>query len=124
MNRAGPARINLKRAYEAPDDEDGHRVLVDRMWPRGLSKDELSLDDWIKDVAPSPDLRKWFGHDPNKWERFKERYFAELDDNREPVRRLLDLPQNGPLTLVFAAKDERHNNAVALKEYLERKECD
>lgn len=112
--------IRVKRAHEAPATSDGQRVLVDRMWPRGLSKDKLQLDDWVKDVAPSGELRKWFGHDPEKWAGFKERYFAELDARPEAVATLRERLDRGRLTLVFGAKDTEHNNAVALKAYLQR----
>lgn len=111
--------IRVKRAHEAPATSDGQRVLVDRMWPRGLSKDKLQLDDWVKDVAPSSELRKWFGHDPEKWAGFKERYFAELDARPEAVATLRERLDRGRLTLVFGAKDTEHNNAVALKAYLQ-----
>jgi uncharacterized protein YeaO (DUF488 family) len=112
--------VKLKRAYDAPAKSDGRRVLVDRLWPRGVSKDELRLDDWLKDVAPSAGLRKWFGHDPAKWGAFKERYFRELDKHSEAVERLLAGGRAGTVTLVFGAKDVLHNDAVALKEYLQR----
>lgn len=114
--------MKLKRAYDAPAKSDGRRVLVDRVWPRGVTKDELRLDDWLKDLAPSTKLRKWFGHDPAKWGAFKERYFRELDGRQEAVERLLAKGREGALTLVFGAKDIHHNNAVALKEYVERME--
>jgi uncharacterized protein YeaO (DUF488 family) len=113
-------QVRLKRAYDAPAKSDGCRVLVDRLWPRGVSKDELRLDDWLKEVAPSTGLRKWFGHDPAKWGAFKDRYFRELDEQSEAVARLLARGREGTLTLVFGAKDVHHNDAVALKEYLER----
>ena len=111
--------IGLKRAYEEPEDDDGVRVLVDRVWPRGVSKEELRLDAWMKEIAPSTELRRWFGHDPEKWAEFKRRYFRELDGRRELVEELLERVRAGRVTLVYAASDERHNNAVALKEYLE-----
>jgi uncharacterized protein YeaO (DUF488 family) len=113
-------QVRLKRAYDAPAKSDGRRVLVDRLWPRGVSKDELRLDDWLKEVAPSTRLRKWFGHDPAKWGAFKDRYFRELDGQSEAVERLLARGREGIVTLVFGAKDVNHNDAVALKEYLER----
>jgi uncharacterized protein YeaO (DUF488 family) len=111
--------IGLKRAYEMPAEEDGFRVLVDRVWPRGRSREALRLDAWLKEIAPSGELRKWFSHDPQRWEEFKRRYFAELDRCREGVEELLSRAQKGRVTLVFGARDIRHNNAVALKEYLE-----
>jgi len=113
--------LKLKRAYEDPAKSDGHRVLVDRLWPRGVSKEDARLDDWMKDVAPSDELRKWFGHDPEKWDEFRKRYFAELDADPEAVAKLAEKAKEGTVTLVYAAKDEEHNNAVALKEYLEKR---
>ena len=110
--------IAQKRAYEKPDKRDGTRVLVDRIWPRGLKKEDAQIHLWLKDIAPSTALRKWFGHDPDKWAEFKKRYFEELENNPEPVRRLRDLEAAGKVTLVFSAKDEIFNNAVALNEYL------
>jgi uncharacterized protein YeaO (DUF488 family) len=114
-------RIHLKRAYEEPDARDGFRVLADRLWPRGVSKEGAKIDLWLRDIAPGDGLRKWFGHDPGKWEEFKKRYFAELDAKPEPVAQLRKAADGGPLTLVYAARDEEHNNAVALREYLEKK---
>jgi uncharacterized protein YeaO (DUF488 family) len=112
--------MKLKRAYDAPAKSDGRRVLVDHIWPRGVSKGALQLEDWLKDLAPSARLRVWFGHDPAKWDAFKERYFGELDRRPEAVERLMAKSRKGTVTLVFAAKDIHHNNAVALKEYVER----
>ena len=112
--------IKLKRAYDEPQPQDGRRVLVDRLWPRGVSKDDADLDEWMKEVAPSDELRKWFGHDPERWDEFRERYFAELDDKEGPVSKLREWADGHALTLVYGAKDEEHNNAVALKEYLQR----
>lgn len=114
--------IELKRAYQAPADADGFRVLVDRIWPRGVSKEQLRLDDWLKDVAPSDELRKWFGHDSEKWHEFVRRYHEELNNQKGLVEDLLAKARVGGITLVFAAKDEEHNNAVALKKYLEKAE--
>lgn len=113
-------KVKLKRAYDEPAKSDGCRVLIDRIWPRGIRKEALRLDDWMKDLAPSTRLRKWFGHDPAKWAAFKDRYFRELDERRETVERLVAKCRTGTLTLVFAASDTQHNNAVALKEYIER----
>lgn len=113
--------ILLKRAYDPPAESDGFRVLVDRVWPRGVGKDALKLDQWSKEIAPSTGLRKWFGHDPEKWEAFRDRYFRELDSQGEQVTFLRQKAAKGNLTLVFGAKDAEHNNAVALKQYLERK---
>lgn len=112
--------IRTKRVYEAPRKADGVRVLVDRVWPRGKTKGELRIDRWLKSAAPSPQLRKWFGHDPERWPEFKRRYFAELREHKAELRALLDEAGKGPLTLVYGARDERHNNAVALREYLSR----
>ncbi len=113
--------LNLKRAYKPASREDGRRILVDRLWPRGISKDKAKLDGWMKDVAPSDALRKWFSHDPAKWGEFKKKYFAELKKNETAVSALRAQVKSGATTLVFAAKDEEHNNAVALKEFLEKK---
>lgn len=114
-------RIKLQRAYADPADSDGYRVLVDRLWPRGRKKEDLRLDAWLKDIAPSTELRKEFGHNPARWVEFKHRYFEELDNCPEQVGELLSRAAQGRLTLVFAAKDEQHNNAVALREYLQRR---
>ncbi len=111
--------IQLKRAYDPPADDDGFRVLVDRVWPRGVRKETLKLDQWLREISPSTALRKWFGHDPDKWEDFKTRYSRELDGRPKEVGALLDRMREGPLTIVFASKEQRFNNAVALKEYLE-----
>lgn len=111
--------IRLKRAYEPADPGDGTRVLVDRLWPRGVSKDSARIDLWLKEVAPSTELRKWFGHDPAKWAEFQKRYRRELDYRPDAVAQLRDLTRHGVVTLVYAARDEEHNDAVALKAYLE-----
>lgn len=111
--------IRLKRAYETPSGNDGYRVLVDRVWPRGISRQALQIDAWLKDLAPSTELRQWFAHDPAKWKPFKRRYFRELDGNPEEVGGLRDRIASGRVTLVFSAKDEKFNNAAALREYLE-----
>jgi uncharacterized protein YeaO (DUF488 family) len=111
--------IRLKRAYEPASPSDGERVLVERLWPRGITKARAALDLWLKDVAPSPELRKWFGHDPAKWERFERRYWKELKGLKDAVELLRRKSARGPLTLVYAARDVKHNGAVALKQYLE-----
>ncbi len=111
--------IKLKRAYEPAAAEDGFRVLVERLWPRGVSKSQAALDLWLKEVAPSPGLRQWFSHDPPKWGEFCRRYWAELADRGEAVRLLKGKAGEGDLTLVYGSKDEEHNAAVALKLYLE-----
>jgi uncharacterized protein YeaO (DUF488 family) len=121
MSRKVTPKVRLKRAYDTPAQSDGCRILVDRLWPRGVSKGELRLDDWLKDVAPSAGLRKWFGHDPAKWREFKNRYFQELDERSEVIECILARGREGTVTLVFGAKDVLHNDAVALKEYLERR---
>ena len=114
-----PLRISLKRAYEAPSDDDGIRVLVERLWPRGLSKADAAIDHWMKDIAPTPQLRTWFGHRPKRWPEFQARYLAELGANPEAVRALEKLYSAGPVTFVFAARDMERNSAVVLKTYLE-----
>ena len=113
--------IDLKRVYEPPANGDGRRILVDRIWPRGITKADLRIDAWRKDLAPSTELRKWFGHDPAKWDEFRKRYAGELEQRSEALEELVDLARVGHVTLVFSAKDTQHNNAVALKEHLERR---
>jgi uncharacterized protein YeaO (DUF488 family) len=110
--------IKIKRIYDA-EDEEGYRVLVDRLWPRGVSKEKANLDEWMKAVAPSDELRKWFNHEPSKWKSFKKKYMDELDDKQNLVQELLDNAKKGDLLLLYAAKDEEHNNAVVLQELLE-----
>jgi uncharacterized protein YeaO (DUF488 family) len=110
--------IRVKRVYEAPSPDDGTRVLVDRLWPRGLSKDKARVDLWLKELAPSTALRKWFNHEPAKWEEFQQRYGQELRLQPAALERLGDLIDNGPVTLLFGAKEERFNDAVALKAFL------
>ena len=112
--------LNVKRAYDPPSTGDGFRVLIERLWPRGVSKPKARLDLWLKDVAPSPGLRKWFGHDPAKWKEFRRRYWAELERNPQAVQMLRDRARRGTVTLVYGSKDTEHNAAVALKEYLEK----
>lgn len=111
--------IQIKRAYDEPSEDDGARVLVDRMWPRGISKEDLNYDKWLKGLAPSNDLRKWYDHDADKFEEFSKRYKKELEDHQEQVDKLISLHKDhSKLTLIYAAKDEEHNNAAVLKEYL------
>lgn len=110
--------IKIKRIYESPGKEDGFRILVDRLWPRGLSKEKAKMDLWLKDIAPSDALRKWFAHDPKKWTDFKKKYFQELNDKKGSLSEIIQKLQ-GNVTLLFAAKDEKYNNAQALKEYIE-----
>ena len=112
--------IKLKRVYERQSKVDGIRVLVERLWPRGLTKERASGDLWLKDVAPSTELRKWFGHDPAKWEQFCKLYAAELKQNKDAVNLLKQKSKEGTITLVYAARDEKHNSAGALKEILEQ----
>ena len=113
--------IKLKRAYDRVSPTDGTRLLVERLWPRGLSKNKLKLDGWIRDVAPTTELRKWFSHDPAKWRRFRTRYFRELDSQPESWRFIVSRARRGTVTLVYSSHDEEHNNAVALHEYLQLK---
>lgn len=110
--------VKLKRAYESPTDGDGKRVLVDRLWPRGVSKTDAAIDYWAKELAPSTELRKWFAHDPSRWEEFRRRYAEEIKEHREEFDRLRNLALNGPITLVYAPRDEKHNDAVVIKEIL------
>ena len=111
--------VVVKRIYEAPAEADGQRVLVDRIWPRGISKEDAALTLWLKDIAPSDELRKWFGHEPARWAEFQGRYAAELDGNGEAVAQLRGLLGKGKVTLLYGAHDEAHNNALALAEYLQ-----
>jgi uncharacterized protein YeaO (DUF488 family) len=114
-------RIWVRRAYEAPTRNDGYRILVDRVWPRGVSREDLELDEWDRDLAPSTKLRKWFDHDPARWEEFQRRYFDELRRKKDPIRRILDRIRRGRVTLVFGARDTDHNQAVALRTFLEKR---
>jgi uncharacterized protein YeaO (DUF488 family) len=111
--------IKLKRAYEKPSRDDGSRILVERLWPRGLTKERAALDLWLKEVAPSPELRKWFGHDPARWEKFQKRYWKELEEKEEAVQLLKQKGKKDTVTLVYAARDEEHNGALALKRFVE-----
>lgn len=113
--------LKLKRIYDPPSKGDGKRVLVDRLWPRGIRKEDARVDEWLKDIAPSDELRRWFSHDPSKWEEFKRRYKEELKDKREIIERLKTEAKKGMVTLLYAAKDEEHNNAVVLKEVVDQK---
>ena len=118
---AKTATIRLKRAYEEPSKNDGTPILVERLWPRGVSKERAAIDLWLKEVAPSAGLRKWYGHDLDKWDEFRKRYRAELQDNGAVIDDLKQRLKEGPVTFVFAAKDEEHNSALVLKEFLERR---
>jgi uncharacterized protein YeaO (DUF488 family) len=111
--------IQIRRAYEPPRRGDGYRVLVDRVWPRGVSRDDLRIDAWLPEIAPSTRLRQWFGHDPERWEEFRKRYAAELAGAEDAARELVERARRGRLTLVYGARDPEHNNAVALRAYLE-----
>ena len=111
-------RLRIKRVYQLPDTEDGVRVLVDRLWPRGVRKAEAAIERWAKEVAPSTELRRWFGHDPSRWEEFRRRYKAELSHNAALMNELRAIAQKGHLTLVYAARDEVHNEAVMLRDVL------
>ncbi len=112
--------IKLKRVYDEPSKEDGIRILVERLWPRGFTKERAHVDIWLKEIAPSPELRKWFGHAPEKWDEFCERYWTELEEKKELVNLLFQKNEEGTVTFVYAARDEEHNGAVALKAFLEK----
>lgn len=119
MSNAIPARnIQLKRAYDKPTRADGARILIDRLWPRGVSKQDAALDHWMKEIAPSTALRKWFDHDPERWHEFQRRYEIELREHPEQIRELRAIARKGTLTLVYSAHDEAHNDAVALRKRL------
>lgn len=111
--------LKAKRVYEEPEKSDGARFLVERLWPRGMKKEELEMDEWLKEVAPSTELRRWFGHDPDKWKEFQRRYRSELKENDEALQPLRDALKKGNVTLLYSAKDTERNSAVLLKEYLE-----
>jgi uncharacterized protein YeaO (DUF488 family) len=113
-----PANIALKRAYDPPIEADGVRVLVDRLWPRGLTKKSAAIDQWPKDVTPSTELRKWFHHDPDRWDEFRRRYLAELKDKGSEIEALRKLAQAGPITLIYAARDTPHLHATVLRDVL------
>ena len=114
-SRIPASHLRLKRAYEPAEKADGLRILVDRLWPRGVSKAKAALDDWMKDIAPSAELRKWFGHDPARWAEFQRRYRAELRERPEALDHIRDLAKARVITLIYSAQDERHNDAVALR---------
>lgn len=113
--------IYTKRIYENPSNEDGYRVLVDQLWPRGLKKEDARIDRWVKEIAPTTELRKWYNHDPEKWTEFRRRYFEELDRCPETVSELVELARKGKVTFLFSSKETKLNNASALKEYIENK---
>ena len=110
--------IALKRAYDEPSREDGTRILVDRLWPRGVTKKNAAIDRWAKELAPSTELRKWFSHDPAKWAEFQRRYICELDANPQAWQPLVDAARNGDVTLLYSSRDRDHDNSVALRDYL------
>jgi uncharacterized protein YeaO (DUF488 family) len=112
--------INIKRVYEQPDKNDGMRILVDRLWPRGLTKERAHVDLWLKEIAPSTELRKWFGHDPDKWKRFRSRYETEIRHKDDLIKVLKEKAKKGMVTLVYGARDEKHNEALVLKQFLEK----
>jgi uncharacterized protein YeaO (DUF488 family) len=118
--RISATAIKIRRVYEEPSPDDGTRILVDRLWPRGLKKEAAAVDHWFKDVAPSNELRKWFGHDASRWDEFRRRYAAELHEHRDELAQIRELARHGPVTLVYAARDEAHNNAVVLRSVLTR----
>ncbi|MCL4479831.1 MAG: DUF488 domain-containing protein [Deltaproteobacteria bacterium] len=116
--------VRIKRIYDKPSETDGFRILVDRLWPRGMSKKDAKVGLWLKEIAPGDNLRKWFGHDPEKWYEFKRRYFKELDsltEKQDLLNVIIEYSRKGAVTLLYAAKDEDHNNAVAIMEYLHTK---
>lgn len=118
LSEIGAMTLRIKRAYEPPSADDGKRILVDRLWPRGLSREKALIDVWLKEVAPSAELRRWFGHKPERWDEFRSRYFAELDGRPDEVARLREEARGARATLVYGAKDSEHSNAKALLEYL------
>jgi uncharacterized protein YeaO (DUF488 family) len=111
--------IKTRRVYDKQEANDGFRILVDRIWPRGLKKNDIKIDLWQKDIAPSTSLRKWFNHDQRKWDKFKSRYYEELNGKQEIVKLLLEKAEKGTITLLYSSKEEQYNNAIALKEFLE-----
>lgn len=113
-------KVDIARAYDAPAPDGRFRVLVDRLWPRGVKKEHLKLDAWMKQVAPSAELRRWFNHDPQRWDKFRNRYFKELEANPDELAQLQGVAEKQSVLLLYGARDEKHNNAVALKEFLEK----
>jgi len=116
--RIAAANVKLKRAYERPARRDGIRILIDRLWPRGITKKSAAIDEWFKDISPSTKLRKWFGHDPDRWEEFRHRYIREVRRNPDQLDKLRALARQGPVTLIFSAHDEVHNDAVVLRDLI------
>jgi uncharacterized protein YeaO (DUF488 family) len=116
--RIKAADVRLKRAYDPPQRNDGRRILVDRLWPRGVSKRDVAIDEWLKDLAPTTELRTWFGHDPDRWDEFRRRYAEEIHGHSELLAHLRKLAREGPVTLVYSARDEVHNDAIVLRDVL------
>jgi len=121
-SKQGDPMLKVKRVYDQPTHDDGKRILIDRLWPRGLKKEDANVDEWLKEIAPSTELRKWYGHDPNKWSEFKKRYYTELKDKQDIVDSLAGAARKGKVTLLYGSKEPRINNAVALIEYIEKAE--
>jgi len=119
-NRVTADNVKLKRAYDPPAADDGARLLIDRLWPRGVKKVDAAIDEWINEIAPSTALRKWFGHDPARWQEFRKRYAVEVRKHPEQLNRLRALARKGPITLIYSAHDELHNDAVALRDFILR----
>ena len=119
MRREVIIMVKIKRVYDPPFPDDGKRILIDRLWPRGLKKENAHINEWIKELAPSTELRKWFNHDPEKWGEFRKRFFSELQGKQDAVDVIVNAARKGPVTLLFGSKEERYNNATALKEYIE-----
>jgi uncharacterized protein YeaO (DUF488 family) len=119
-NKIPTSNVKLKRAYEPPAADDGMRILIDRLWPRGITKKRAAIDQWMKDISPSTVLRKWFGHDPARWDEFRHRYAQEVQKNSDLLDELRSLARHGPITLVYSAHDEKHNDAVELRKLILR----
>ena len=113
-------KIKIKRVYDSPEKDDGFRILVDRLWPRGLTKEKAAADFWLKEIAPTTELRKWFAHDPDKWKRFRGRYETEIAHNPDLITVLKEKARKGTITLIYGARDEKHNEALVLKQFLEK----
>lgn len=111
--------INIKRVYDPVSPQDGRRILVDRLWPRGIKKEKAGIDEWLKDIAPSNELRKWFSHDPSKWQEFRDRYKKDLKNKQGLIEKIMTEIKKGPVTILYSAKDVEHNNARVLKEVIE-----
>jgi uncharacterized protein YeaO (DUF488 family) len=117
-NKISTSNVKLKRAYEHPVADDGTRILIDRLWPRGITKKRAAIDQWMKEISPSTELRKWFGHDPARWDEFRRRYTREVQKNSDLLDQLRALARHGPITLVYSAHDEKHNDAVELRKLI------